>query len=248
MLTEELKNKIIEHANTSNNEVCGILVHTDNGLEIQKKDNLINSATEFAMDIYSQSNFAAYYHSHIDFDSISDADIIVSERLGLPCIVYNKQSDTFHTYHPNGYRIQYTDRPFLLGFADCLWLVRDYFCHDLNIHLCPELEVLKESVPEQEYNEMAIKRFIDEATALEEKDDYLKKYFEYNGFKEVFDFKENDVLIMRTKVYDFPIHCAIYLGEGMILHHPGNKRSLIEKLSNQHKKWVIYIMRHHLYD
>ncbi len=248
MLTEELKNKIIEHANTSNNEVCGVLVHTDNGLEVQKKDNLINSATEFAMDIYNQSNFAAYYHSHINFDSISDADIIVSERLGLPCIVYNKQSGTFHNYYPNGYKIQYTKRPFLLGFADCLWLVKDYFCHDLNIHLCPELEVLKESVSEEEYNEMATKRFIDEADALKEKDDYLKRYFEYNGFKEVFNFKKNDVLIMKTKACNFPIHCAVYLGEDTILHHPGNKYSLVEKLSNQHKKWVIHIMRHHLYD
>jgi len=248
MLTEELKNKIIEHANTSNNEVCGVLVYTDNGLEVQRKDNLINSATEFMMDIYSQSKFAAYYHSHIDFDAISNADEIVSERLGLPCIVYNKQSGVFHIYYPNGYKIQYTDRPFLLGFADCLWLVKDYFCHDLNIHLCPELEVLKESVSEEEYNELANKRLLDEAQALKDKDDYLKKYFEYNGFREVSNFKKNDVLIMRTRGYNFPIHCAVYLGEDTILHHPGNKRSLTEKLSNQYKKWVIYIMRHHLYD
>jgi len=248
MLTEEIKNQIISHANTSNNEVCGFLVHTENGLEAQRKDNLINSATEFMMNVDSQFKIAAYYHSHINFDAISSADEIVSERLCLPCIVYNKQSGTFHTYSPNSYKIQYTNRPFLLGFADCLWLVKDYYCHDLNIHLCPELEVLKNSVSEQEYNEMANKRLLDEAEVLRGKDDYLKKYFEYNGFRQVSDLKKNDVLIMRTQKFDFPIHCAIYLGKDKILHHPGDGVSTIERLSNQYKKWVIYIMRNNLYD
>ena len=248
MLTEEIKSKIIEHANTSNNEVCGLVVHSESGLGIQKTENLINSATEFMMNFDNQSNVAAYYHSHINFDAISEADIIVSERLGLPCVVYNKQSGSFYTYNPNSYKIQYTGRPFLLGFADCLWLVRDYYSHDLNLHLCPELEVLKNNVSEEEYNQIASKRFINEVDPLKDKDDYLKKYFEHNGFRQTYDLKKNDVLIMRTEKFNFPIHCAVYLGKDIILHHPGNRPSLTEKLSNQHKKWVIYIMRHNLYD
>ena len=248
MLTEEIKSKIVEHANTSNNEVCGLLVHSESGLDIQKTENLINSATEFMMNFDNQSNVAAYYHSHIDFDAISEADKIVSERLGLACIIYNKQSGSFYVYSPNSYKIQYTGRPFLLGFADCLWLVKDYYCHDLNIHLCPELEVLKNSVSEKEYNEMASKRFINEAVSLKDKDDYLKKYFEYNGFRQVYDLKKNDVLIMRTEKFNFPIHCAIYLGKDIILHHPGDGISATERLSNGYKKWVIYIMRNNLYD
>ena len=63
MLTEEIKSKIIEHANTSNNEVCGLVVHSESGLGIQKTENLINSATEFMMNFDNQSNVAAYYHS-----------------------------------------------------------------------------------------------------------------------------------------------------------------------------------------
>jgi proteasome lid subunit RPN8/RPN11 len=248
MLTEEIKSKIIEHANTSNNEVCGLLIHSESGLDIQKTENLINSATEFMMNLDSSSDIAAYYHSHINFDAISEADKIVSERLGLGCVVYNKQSGSFHTYSPTGYKIQYTGRPFLLGFADCLWLVKDYYCHDLNIHLCPELEVLKNSVSEEEYNEMASKRFINEAESLKNKDDYLKKYFEHNGFRRVSDLKKNDVLITRTEKFNFPIHCAVYLGKDTILHHPGDGISTTERLSNGYKKWVTYIMRHNLYD
>ena len=95
---------------------------------------------------------------------------------------------------------------------------------------------------------MANKRLIDEAECLKDKDNYLKKYFEYNGFRQVSDLKKNDVLIMRTEKFNFPIHCAVYLGKDIILHHPGNRPSLTEKLSNQHKKWVIYIMRNNLYD
>lgn len=247
MLTEEIKGQIIEHANSSNNEVCGFLIYTDQGIQVQKKENLINSATEFMMKIDEQVKYAAYYHSHIDFDSISDADIIVSERLGLSCIVYNKQSGSFHIYSPNSYKIQYTDRPFLLGFADCFWLVKDYFCHDLNIHLIPETQLLKENLSKEQYESAMTQRFSNEAEAVKD-NTYLKTYFEMNGFKQVSNLKKNDVLIMRTKHFNFPIHCAVYLGNDMILHHPGNKPSLIEKLSNQHKKWVIYIMRHHLYD
>lgn len=248
MLTEEIKNQIIEHANTSNNEVCGFLVRTDGELAIEKKENLINSATEFMMGLNSHSDIVAYYHSHIDFNAISEADKIVSERLGLACIVYNKQSGSFYIYNPNSYKIQYTGRPFLLGFADCLWLVKDYYCHDLNIHLCPELEALKSNVSEEEFNEMASKRFIDEAESLKNKDNYLKKYFEYNNFRQVYDLKKNDILIMRTEKFNFPIHCAVYLGKDTILHHPGDGISITERLSNGYKKWVIYIMRNNLYD
>jgi len=247
MLTEEIKLQIIKHADSSNNEVCGFLAYTDEGIEVQKKENLINSATEFMMKVDEQSDYAAYYHSHIDFDQISDADMIVSERLGLTCIVYNKQSGTFHTYSPNGYRIQYEGRPFLLGFADCFWLVKDYFCHDLNIHLTPEQEVLKENLSKEQYELAMVQRFSNEAEVLRT-NDYLKTYFEMNGFRQVSNLKKNDVLIMRTKDFNFPIHCAVYLGDDTILHHPGNNLSLTEKLSKQHKKWVIYIMRHHLYD
>jgi proteasome lid subunit RPN8/RPN11 len=169
MLTEEIKGQIIEHANSSNNEVCGFLIYTDQGIQVQKKENLINSATEFMMKIDEQVKYAAYYHSHIDFDSISDADIIVSERLGLTCIVYNKQSGSFHVYSPNSYKIQYTDRPFLLGFADCFWLVKDYFCHDLNIHLIPETQLLKENLSKEQYESAMTQRFSNEAEAVKDK-------------------------------------------------------------------------------
>jgi len=247
MLTEEIKQEIIKHADTSKNEVCGFLVYTDEGIKVQKKENLINSATEFMMRVDEQSDYAAYYHSHIDFDQISDADIIVSERLGLACVVYNKQSGSFHVYSPTGGKIQYTGRPFLLGFADCLWLIKDYYLYNLNINFIPEPEVLKNYVNEEEYKLLMSKRFTDEAQYVKD-NDFLKKYFEDNNFREVKDIKKNDVLIMKTKTYNFPIHCAIYLGEGRILHHPGDGVSTIERLSNEYKKWVIYIMRHKLYD
>lgn len=247
MLTEEIKQEIIRHADTSNNEVCGVIFYLNGQLMVQRKENLINSATEFMMKVDENKDIAAYYHSHIDFDSISQADQIVSERLGLPCVVYNKQSGSFYIYSPNGNKIQYTGRPFLLGFADCLWLVKDYYKHNLNINFIPEPEVLKTYVNKEEYNFLMTKRFTDEAEYVKD-NDFLKKYFEANDFREVKDIKKNDVLIMRTKAYNFPIHCAIYIGEGKILHHPGDAISTIERLSNEYKKWVIYIMRHKLYD
>lgn len=247
MLTEEIKTQIIEHANTSNNEVCGLILYDGNNFKIERKDNLVDSTTEFMMKVDECLDVAGYYHSHIDFDSISQADQIVSERLGLPCIVYNKQSGSFHVYSPTGNKIQYSGRPFLLGFADCLWLVKDYYQYTLNINFIPEAEVLKQNVSKEEYDLLITKRFTNEAEYVKD-NDYLKKYFETNGFREVKDIKKNDVLIMKTKTYNFPIHCAIYLGDNKILHHPGDAISTVERLSNEYKKWVIYIMRHNLYD
>jgi proteasome lid subunit RPN8/RPN11 len=248
MLTEDIKNEIMQHANTSNMEVCGLIKKIDDNLTIEKKENLINSATEFLMDFNSKNNTIAYYHSHIKYDQISEADKIVSERLGLTCIVYNKSTNTFHQYDPQNIKIKYTGRPFVLGFADCSLLVQDYYFHDLNIKLASEAEILKKLVSEEEFIELSKKRFIDEGETLKNKDDYLKKYFEYNGFREVTKIKKNDVLICRTKQFDFPIHCLIYLGENKVLHHPGDGISKVESLSSELKKWVIYVMRHNIYD
>jgi len=248
MLTEKIKNQIIEHAKTSNTEVCGVIKFLNDDFYIERKENLVNSATEFLMNFDSKNNIVAYYHSHIKFDQLSEADKIVSERIGLPCVVYNKQTNSFHQYNPQGAKIKYTGRPFVLGFADCLLLVKDYYFYDLNIKLKSEAEILKKLVSEQEYIELSQKRFIDEGETLRNKDDYLKKYFENNGFRQVEKFKKNDVLITRTKQFDFPIHCLIYLGNNNVLHHPGDGISKVESLSNEMKKWVIYVMRHYLYD
>lgn len=244
MLTEDLKAQIIQHADESKYEVCGYLISSAGQITVEKKENLINSATEFLME-GSDDNIVAYYHSHVDYNNISEADKIVSERLKLECIVYDKKSETFHTYTPNGYRIKYTERPFLLGFADCVWLVKDYYLSDLNVTLCSESEALKRAgISEEECDFLISKRCVNESALLEERPTYLRRYFEINNFREVQDFKKHDVLICRTAGSNFPIHCMIYLGNGNVLHHPSDSASKIEKLSKQQKRWVIYIMRH----
>lgn len=245
MLNLEIKHEIINHALSSSNEVCGFIKRQGDILIVDKKENLLNSATEFMMEGIT-SDVVAYYHSHINYDLISKADEIVAERLGLPCIVYNKKTNTFHHYNPTGIKIQFTERPFLLGFADCLWLVKDYYTYNLNINLASEQEIIKNNASQEEYEILVKQRCINEADFLRTRSNYLEKYFELNGFRKVDDFKKHDILITRTATYNFPIHCMIYLGNDKILHHPGNSISKEERLSRQQKKWVIYIMRHNL--
>jgi len=74
-----------------------------------------------------------------------------------------------------------TDRPFLLGFADCFWLVKVYFCHDLNIHLIPEAELLKENLSKEQYEIAISQRFNNEAEIVKD-NAYLKTYFEIEWF------------------------------------------------------------------
>lgn len=245
MLNEILQNEIIAHAESSSYEVCGFIKKEGEVFSVEKKENLLNSATEFIME-GAFENIYAYYHSHINYDQISKADEIVSERLKLPCIVYNKSTKKFHQYNPNGIKIKYTERPFVLGFADCLWLVKDYYRHDLNINLISEQEIAKNNVSEEEYSLLLKNRCVNEANLLKNENNYLKRYFELNGFHEVSNMKKNDILISRTQEYKFPIHCMIYLGKDAVLHHPGDGISKVETLSSQKKKWVKYIMRHNL--
>jgi len=245
MLNLEIKHEIINHALSSPNEVCGFIKMQGDILVIEKKENILNSATQFMMEGID-GDTVAYYHSHIDYDRISREDEIVSERLGLPCIVYNKNSNTFHQYNPNGLKIQYTERPFVLGFADCLWLVKDYYSYNLNIDLASEQEIIKNNASQEEYDILVKQRCINEVDFLKTRSDYLKKYFELNGFKGVESPKKNDILITRTANYNFPIHCMIFLGGDKVLHHPGNSISKEERLSRLQKKWVIYTMRHNL--
>jgi len=245
MLNSEIKSQIIEHASLSDNEICGFIKFQGESFIVERKDNLLNSATEFMMEGIT-SDVVAYYHYHIDYDTISKADEIVSERLGLPSIIYNKRTNTFHQYNPTGIKIQYTERPFVLGFSDCLWLVKDYYLYNLNINLVSEQEVIKNNASQEEYDILVKQRCIDEADFLKTRSDYLKRYFELNDFRKVENLKKHDILITRTAKYKFPIHCMIYLGNDKVLHHPGNSFSKEEKLSSQQKKWVIYTMRHNL--
>ena len=56
---------------------------------------------------------------------------------------------------------------------------------------------------------------------------YILNNFEKEGFYSI-DFKnikENDILIFN--IYGIPCHLAIYMGNGLILHHPENDKSVI---------------------
>ena len=116
----------------------------------------------------------AYYHSHESSSEFSDEDRIVSEAIKLPAILFNKSGGDFKIYRPNGNRIPYDGRPFIVGYADCLILVKDYYKNQLNIDLISEFDFIqKGDFTAQEKDVLSKARFSED---LNEKFTEITKY------------------------------------------------------------------------
>lgn len=255
MNLDSIIQKMVEHAKTSENECCGYIYKLENGdLEIEKKDNIAKSSIEFSM--FGPQNIpCAYYHSHENSSEFSTEDILVSESLGLCSILVNKSNEEVKIYYPNGQKIPYEGRPFLLGYADCLVLTRDYYKHQLNIILNDEFKFINQlnltNVQKINLSKNRFEHNFAENFTLISKElgfeNWILEFFKWNNFRIVKDLKRNDILIFseNNKV---PHHCAVYLGENKILHHKINQNSCIEKYSEGLKKKTALILRHSNYD
>lgn len=250
MLTEQVKLKIKNHSFSENGECCGYLFLNNGDVDVEQKKNLLNSKDAFLME-NSEYSPIAFYHSHEDSSDFSDLDKIVSERIKLPSVLFNKKNEEFKIYNPTGNRIPYEGRPFSLGYSDCLTLVQDYYKNQLNLDLVPEFSFIKSLLNESAEKELCLKcrfqenfyKIYDEISRKNNiSDNWLKKYFELNGFFEVKEPKKNDVILINSEE-KIATHCIIFLSQNIILHHPVNRLSRKEIFSDFYKSRINCIMR-----
>jgi proteasome lid subunit RPN8/RPN11 len=208
---ESSKNLIRAHAGRVHpNECCGLLYKLGNKHGVICGRNIAEDPRHSFMlhpEDYQKAEDAgeilALYHSHVDQPPTpSDPDKMMAEKNNLPIIIVSWPADTWDLYEPAGWKAELIGRPFVYGVMDCWTLVQDYYKEKHGITL-----------PDFQYEPQFWK-----------KENLIEESLPKHGFVRVSQLQEGDFLLMQLDT-PMPSHCAVYVGDGMILHHPPNHLS-----------------------
>jgi cell wall-associated NlpC family hydrolase len=130
------------------------------------------------------------------------------------------------SYLPDRYleKIGYKDRVYIYGVTDCFTLIRDYFRDNYNIFLPSNID------RSFGWWFMGQNLYTDN--------------FENYGFRECRDLiKKDDVLLFRFD-QGAPSHSAIYMGDGMMLHHMLGRFSCVEPYDGVYRMNLVGVLRY----
>lgn len=242
ILSNKNKEIIKSHAlEDVSKECCGLIYikPEEFSLEVFKAENKdLDPENYFRIsekDYLKASNLGkiwGYYHSHLEEDRFSDYDKITAERFKLKAVMYCLKNDKFYEYEPIGLELPFVGRDYAIGAIDCFSLIKDYYNKTYNIYI-PEIE--------SEY------RFIEHKPDHKDNDrvhSILPDFFKDNGFLQIQELKDGDIILMNTPDILSPVHCAIYKTPNQILHHPFKKKSCLSLYKDIYKKYSTHFFRH----
>lgn len=230
ILTESILNDVKTHVNSSpKREICGLIVtHRRKNLYVPCK-NISQGENEFIIDpvqyaeLEDKYKILAVVHSHVGINpNPSQADLIAIEKCGLPFLIVNYPLNTYTWTEPSGYVAPYIGRHFVHGITDCYAIWRDYYKRELNIDMI-------------DYHRN--KEWWSKGDNL-----YLDNYIDA-GFVVVDDMKPHDIILMRV-ASPVPNHCAVYLGDNVILHHVMDRVSSRDVYGGYWRKITALVLRH----
>lgn len=230
IVTEDILNSVKAHVNSSpKREICGVIVsHKRKNLYIpcvnvsQGENEFIIDAGEFA-DISDKYKVLAIVHSHVGVNPApSQADLIAIEKHKLPFLIVNYPLNTWTWTEPTGYVAPYIGRPFVHGVTDCYAMLVDYYKRELKLD---------------------IKDYSRQSEWWIKGDNLYLENYEDAGFVKVNDLQKNDIIIMQV-ASPVPNHCAIYLGDNIILHHVMGRASSRDVYGGYWRKITSLIVRH----
>jgi len=144
----------------------------------------------------------AVYHSHLahQTDQPSLADKVGAEQVGYPYLIFHLGLQRFVWHHPRGFRAPLVGRPFIHGTLDCYELVRDWYAENRQLHL-PHFDR-------------------EDDWWLKGQDLYVQN-FAACGFQPIAlrEARRGDAFLFALQS-PVPNHAAVYLGDGLIIHHP----------------------------
>ena len=210
----EILNAALTHADSvAPAESCGLVVLKDGNLEYVRCVNTAkDTLSDFRIDPEEYANVeddgevVMVVHSHVYIPPIpSEVDKVGCEQSQLPWLIVNHPVGTHTITYPSGYKAPLIGRCFKEGLFDCYALVKDYFAQDRDITL-PDCER--------------------PAVWFEVGVSILTDNFKEFGFVEIpaEDLQPGDCLLMRVGA-TVPNHCAVYLGDNVILHHVKDRLS-----------------------
>ena len=225
------------------NEACGFVVKTqkDKSALIESRNDSPYPNSEFLInpDEYLRAEelgeIIGVWHTHTNGNiEPSDADLASCEATGVTwymCNVSKKPDGSFgysplRVFSPHGYQKEYVGRPYVFGVFDCWTLCRDYYKREFGIEL-NDYPRIEDYWLKPDLNFFATKW---EETGL----------VDASGQ----DFQRGDILFFQTDNSGNPNHSAIYIGDGLILHHCYARLSRREMYGGYWLKHTVKHLRH----
>ena len=232
-LAEGIKDQALAHAKEDFPKEAVGLVHVVKGKNRYFKcKNIAETPDEhFILDpddylkAETKGEITAVVHSHPKTSPApSPADMVACEASGLPWFIVNPNTETWGSYKPNGFELPYVGREFSHGIVDCYSLVRDFYKREFNLEL-------------NDYNRRDQWWYNGENMYL---DNFAKE-----GFKEI-DISEvgyGDLFLMQLES-PVPNHAAIYLDQGIVLHHVQGRLSSRDVYGGYYQKVTAKVLKH----
>ena len=226
------KTLALEHAHeTYPREACGLLI-VRKGREIYIRcrnigvgtDQFVIHPEDYAA-AESEGEIVGVVHSHPGFASEpSQADKVACEASGLPWHIVGIPSGEWTRIEPSGYVAPLVGRQWSHGVLDCYALVCDWFHRERGITL-PDFDRF------DEWWKRGKNLYVENFTNA--------------GFTDI-DFKylqEGDCFLMQV-ASPVPNHAAVYLGDGLILHHLQGRLSSRDVYGGYWQKITTHILRY----
>ena len=232
ILNEAVKTQIAEHAGRESlRECCGLILIRKGKQSYFPCRNIAVGTDQFTIDPEDYANaeeagdIVAIIHSHVNLSpKPSQADLVSCEASGLPWFIYGHPMRTWEELYPTGYKAPYVGRQWSHGVLDCYAIIRDWFANERGIFL-PDFE---------RHDDWWLKG-----------ENLYEENFEKCGFKEISrdDLRGGDLIFMQIGA---PVsnHAAIYLGDGIILHHIHNRLSTRDVYGGYWLKNTTRYLRH----
>jgi proteasome lid subunit RPN8/RPN11 len=173
----------------------------------------------------AQGQIAAVVHSHPGLPPTpSQADRVACEASGLPWYIVGVPSDTWERMEPSGYVAPLVGRQWSHGVLDCYALVRDW-------HQLERGVVLPHFARFDEWWKRGENLYLEN--------------FAQAGF-EVVDLEAlqaGDCFLMQV-LSPVPNHAAVYLGDGLILHHLQGRLSSRDVYGGYWQKVTTHVLRY----
>lgn len=232
ILTDSVKADILSHAAREYpRECCGLIIVRRGRQTYFPGRNISAGGSHFAihpqdyLEADTQGEIVAVVHSHPDgTPDPSEADLIACKASGLPWVIVSHPAGKWREIQPEGYTQPLIGREFVHGTSDCFGLVRDWYAQNMNLHL---------------------PNFSREVDWWHNGQNLYLDNFASCGFVEidVAELREGDALLMAISS-PVPNHAAVYLGDGMILHHRQGRLSCREPLTGSYLNRTTHFLRY----
>jgi proteasome lid subunit RPN8/RPN11 len=229
-IKDEILDAIRAHAaESSPRECCGVVIVERGRVRYvpcrnraAKAEHFLLSEDDYA-DAEDRGHVMAVVHSHPYLPPTpSQADMVGCEKSGLPWLIVNHPLGHWHYFEPTGYVAPLIGREFVHGVLDCYSLCRDYYA-TIGLNL-------------SDY-ERDMDWWLNGG-------DLYRKYFAAEGFVEVFDEpRQHDAFLMQLGS-PVPNHAAVYIGDGLILHHVMHRLSSRDVYGGMWRRATCTHLRH----